>query len=206
MGTRNLTVVVQGGKNVVAQYGQWDGYPSGQGNTALKFCRKLNRGKNKEKFLAGLKKIQWATDEDHKAALAKTGSKDGWLNTQQSEIYHRELPYVSRDFGADILDAILKSKDDVIKLRDSSSFASDSLFCEWTYVIDLDKVTLEVYRGFNTDPLPAGERFAALPKGERPDGTESEYYPVRHVVSFSLNKLPTTKDFLKKAEPPEEEG
>ena len=37
MGTRNLTVVYVDGEYRVAQYGQWDGYPSGQGMTCLKF-------------------------------------------------------------------------------------------------------------------------------------------------------------------------
>ena len=37
MGTRNLTCVVLDGKYVVSSYGQWDGYPSGQGKTILNF-------------------------------------------------------------------------------------------------------------------------------------------------------------------------
>ncbi len=32
---------------------------------------------------------------------------------------------------------------------DSESFATDSLFCEWGYLANLDTDTLEVYRGFN---------------------------------------------------------
>lgn len=35
MGTRNLTAVYLDGQYKVAQYGQWDGYPEGQGITAL---------------------------------------------------------------------------------------------------------------------------------------------------------------------------
>ena len=35
MGTRGLTMVVSKGKTRVAQYGQWDHYPSGQGRTAF---------------------------------------------------------------------------------------------------------------------------------------------------------------------------
>ena len=30
MGTRHITAVVSEGQFVVAQYGQWDGYPTGQ--------------------------------------------------------------------------------------------------------------------------------------------------------------------------------
>ena len=45
MGTRNLTLVInQEGEKKVAQYGQWDGYPSGVGAGVLRFL------KNKEVF------------------------------------------------------------------------------------------------------------------------------------------------------------
>ena len=40
MGTRNLTIVRnKEGIIRVAQYGQWDGYPEGQGMTALSFIK-----------------------------------------------------------------------------------------------------------------------------------------------------------------------
>jgi hypothetical protein len=35
MGTRNLTVVISNNQTKVAQYGQWDGNPSGQGVNAI---------------------------------------------------------------------------------------------------------------------------------------------------------------------------
>ena len=44
MGTRNITRVIQNGKMVVSQYGQWDGYPTGQLKTIVDFVR------NKEKL------------------------------------------------------------------------------------------------------------------------------------------------------------
>ena len=40
MGTRHLIAVMADGKYQVAQYGQWDGYPSGQGVSVLTFCGK----------------------------------------------------------------------------------------------------------------------------------------------------------------------
>ena len=42
MGTRNLTTVIKNSETKVAQYGQWDGYPGGQGLTALKFLLKTD--------------------------------------------------------------------------------------------------------------------------------------------------------------------
>lgn len=42
MGTRHLTVVVKNDKYKVAQYGQWDGYPSGAGANVIEFIQSTN--------------------------------------------------------------------------------------------------------------------------------------------------------------------
>jgi hypothetical protein len=42
---------------------------------------------------------------------------------------------------------------------DSASFIKDSLFCEWAYIINLDRGVLEVYRGFQTKK-PKKNRYA----------------------------------------------
>ena len=39
MGTRNLTMVIQNQETKIAQYGQWDGFPDGQGITILTFLQ-----------------------------------------------------------------------------------------------------------------------------------------------------------------------
>ena len=50
MGTRNLTMVIHEKKPVIAQYGQWDGYPAGQGTTVLEFLKNYDIEKSDVKM------------------------------------------------------------------------------------------------------------------------------------------------------------
>ena len=197
MGTRNLTMVIKGEKPVVAQYGQWDGYPGGQGITALKFLR----SKSFNKFKKKLDLIRFATKEDIAEVeefMKSIGVNDGWMNMDQSGKYHEKYPFLTRDHGAKILQLIQDNNDPVF-LTDSTNFANDSLFCEWAYVIDLDKNTFEVYEGFNKKPLEEGERFYGEKK------VDTDYFPVCLIKTYSLSELPTLSQFLKDLEPVEEE-
>lgn len=193
MGTRNLTMVISDGKTKVAQYGQWDGYPSGQGKTALEFLFSTDI----DHFKQVLKKVRFATKKDDKEKqtfLNSIGSKDGWLTMEQSAKYNEKYKYDSRDHGADILQMIMDSNDKEIVLTDSSDFAADSLFCEYAYVIDLDKNTFEIYSGFNQKPVKSTERFAHL--SHDPAQRKEKYFPVRLLKTYKLNKLPSVEQFL----------
>lgn len=196
MGTRNLTMVIQNEKPVVAQYGQWDGYPKGQGYTVLEFLRKVDLKKFNEK-LKNVRFVNAADEKKIQAFMKKIGCPDGWMTSEQSAKYHEKYPYMSRDHGAKILDLIYTSDGEVL-LQDSTSFAGDSLFCEWAYVIDLDNNTLECYGGFNKQPLNEGERF----KDAEP--TDSGYLPITCIKKYPLDKLPTKRQFVKDLEPKEE--
>lgn len=190
MGTRNLTMVIMGGKTRVAQYGQWDGYPKGQGATILNFLKSTDLNH----FSGQLKKVRFITEEDKKKReefLKSIGSTDGWINMEQSAKYDNEFPYDSRDIGGQILKMIDISTDDEIVLIDSTNFAQDSLFCEWAYVVDLDKRKLEVYKGFvKVPPENPDSRFGnELPEGE-------EYYPVQIAGEFDIDNLPEEEEFF----------
>ena len=109
----------------------------------------------------------------------------------QADKYHEAYPYHSRDVGAEILNLVANSKDEEIVLVDSTSFAGNGVFCEWAYVIDLDKNQLEVYTGFNTEPLAEDERFANL-TSENSGG----YTGVRCIKKYDLDLLPTKRKFV----------
>jgi hypothetical protein len=150
MGTRNLTMVISNGETKVAQYGQWDGYPSGNGVIVLEFLTSTNL----EEFKNKLNKVFFmngSKEKEIKKWMKSVGCENGWMNMDQSKLYQEKYPYLTRDNGAKILEMIMEGEEDEIWITDSTDFAGDSLFCEWAYLVDLDKNILEVYEGFNKD-------------------------------------------------------
>lgn len=86
---------------------------------------------------------------------------------------------------------------------DSHNFITDSLFCEWAYIINLDTMKLEIWRGFQK-ALQKDNRYikdVPLIKGEY---KKPEYYPCALVKEYPLQKLPSQKEFLKDLEEKDE--
>lgn len=181
MGTRHLIFVVSGGEYRIAQYGQWDGYPSGQGTTVLDFLRTSDLLAFKSKCEA----TKWLHEE----------AAQGMSDEDQEKLF-KANPQWSRDNGAKILGIVLNAPEGIV-LRNSISFANDSLMCEWAYVIDLDLGVLEVYKGFNVFN-PVG-RFVSDKKDAQ------GYYPVTLVKSYLLDALPNDEEFVKELDSPEDE-
>ena len=199
MGTRNLTAVMIDGEYKIAQYGQWDGYPSGLGVQVLGFVRNPenvlrlrdalcrvrfidDEGRDKE-FIEAYDRVtpKMMNDPDNRSAEQRR-----WFNS-----------YISRDVGGDILHTVAESKDAEILLKNKISFAGDSLFCEYAYVIDLDADTLEVFKGFNHTAITEGRFVSGDPTLEK----SGEYHPVKLAKSYTLAELPTEEQFLKDLEP-----
>ena len=158
MGTRNLTAVIKDTEYKIAQYGQWDGYPEGQGEVVYDF---LKGEGNLTKLTGNLDKVRWATQADFdklNEAIEADGS--GWVTFEQSKKASEMFPELSRDTGAEILELVANAERE-IALTDEHEFIKDELFCEWAYVIDLDVNQLRVYAGgenlkavFMLDELP----------------------------------------------------
>jgi hypothetical protein len=188
MGTRNLEVVVLNGEIRVGNYSQWDGSPASQGMTSLRFLRdKLN----KEQFVEKIQKSSWIKPKELKKLWNSVGAdpKSDMVDWEVSKKFSEKYPWLHRDCGAKIFE-IIQENESGIKLQNTVSFAADSLFCEWAYVVDLDKNTFEIYKGFNETPLEENDRFYFLQK------PNSEYYPVKMIKSYSLDNLPTDEEFL----------
>jgi hypothetical protein len=181
MGTRHLIEVVNNNEIKVAQYGQWDGYPDGQGVDILSFLSKLD---NLDTFKKQLDKVRFLTTEE--------------INLINDKLSKREInmpPELSRDTSAKLLPMIMEIEDDKeLLLHNKHDFGYDSLFCEWAYVIDLDKNVLEVYRGFVTEKDKQAERWHTDNKTN--NNPDTSYFGVELVKSFELNNLPPEQVFL----------
>jgi len=65
---------------------------------------------------------------------------------------------------------------------DSAEFLKDSTFCEYAYIVNLDELTFEVYRGFQKNPHARGRYGSDVP--------HERCYPVALVKSFPLANVP----------------
>ena len=187
MGTRNLTAVYMDGEYKVAQYGQWDGYPEGQGIICLHFLRdKLNE----KCFKDNLIKLRFTKDEEQKALAKEFGARDdGTIRIDDYEKFRRAYPELHRDTGAKILEMIQEGRARI--LNNDINFAADGLFCEWAWVIDFDKRTFEAYQGFKKEQLTENDRFYYLR-----DLEENGYSGVKIVHEWKIDELPTDEVFL----------
>jgi hypothetical protein len=161
MGTRGITKVIYEGDIKVAQYGQWDHYPSGQGVAILSFLR--GEG-NIELLKNGIKNIKVISDETlDKYVNEFSDNENGMMTMEQAESFKDKYPSLSRDTGGEILSVIANATTDVPLVLDPE-FEKDDLFCEGVYTVDLDqRMFISRYADrllvFMFDDLPTDEGY-----------------------------------------------
>jgi hypothetical protein len=158
MGTRNLTVVKNNlGETKIAQYGQWDGYPSYSGIQALEFLRDKY---NQTLLNVKLDLVQFVGDEEVDTLYKQYESTD-WENKDFLNAY----PGLHRDTGIKILEVVANATAP-IKSVDNTEFANDTLFCEGIYEVDFStNKFITTYADnkveFDLDTLPTDEEYLA---------------------------------------------
>ena len=119
MGTRNLTAVQLNGEYKIAQYGQWDGYPEGQGKTVLSF---LLKNGSLEKLKSALGKVRFLDEEGEDKKFLDEYDKNApkWSNEPDQRTPEQKRwfeTYMTRDLGGKILEQIANSPDNEIVLN-----------------------------------------------------------------------------------------
>jgi hypothetical protein len=182
MGTRGLVGFTADDKNKFA-YNHFDSYPDGLGDDVVTFINTQL-----------LPKI----DLDHTAVFNSIKAikmiQEGDKPT--AEDIKRLEPYtdlnVSRQSTEDWYCLLRQTQGDIASILncgymiDGESFISDSLFCEYAYVINLDTNMLECYRGFQEELHTKG-RFAS---NEAQSGYSNDYYPCALAAEFQLDAIP----------------
>jgi len=157
MGTRNLTMVIdQEGTKKVAQYGQWDGYPSGVGVGVLEFLKDNDLF---EKFKQKLPKVRFLDSDGRDKEFIESYEKNTpeWSNEPDNRTEEQKnwwSAFCSRDLADEVLTNIAKSEEKEIILidREGTAKGSDS-WVEWVYVIDLQKNTLSISYNLDNEPV-----------------------------------------------------
>jgi hypothetical protein len=204
MGTRHLVAVMHNKEYKIAQYGQWDGYPSGQGADVLSF---LSDPSSIDRLKDALSRVRFLDLGGQDKAFMEEYNKNApeWSNEPDNRTAEQKRwfeQYISRDIGSKILKRVAESSNkEKVVLKNNIGFAGDSLFCEYAYIVDLDKNTFEVFEGFNQDPVKEG-RFVT---GGKDLETNDNYEPVKILKTYQLDNLPTEETFLADLEAEEED-
>ena len=178
MGTRYITAVVAEGEFVVAQYGQWDGYPTAAGNAIVAIIRdKIGQLK------ASLKHIVPVESGTVERYWSECGAQEWGADIETCQRFKAKHMTLDRDTGPDVLNILIHTEVPV-ELYLDVGFIADGLFCEWVYVVDLDSGMFEIYQGSQIHP--SENRFSSMF-----EGTTNGYYPPKLVATYPLDDLPT---------------
>lgn len=171
MGTRGIYGFRKNGQDKLT-YNHWDSYPDHLGWKVAQFVattsiEDMNSIYDRVELVREDTKPtpeQIAACRRYENLNVSTGSEDDWyclIRELQGE------PQKWRDM------------DGTIYMIDNHDFIKDSLFCEYGYIINLDKNTLEFWEGFQKGPQD-GNRY-----GETPG--DDGYYPCRFVTEFPID-------------------
>lgn len=151
MGTRGLMGFVVDGE-VKGTYNHYDSYPSGLGVQVGAFAATLT-GERLAEYANKARAVRLVQEEDKptQAEIDRFAATTEEVGNNPGQEWYSILRGLQGKPG-ETLDAGV--------MIDQLSFAHDSLFCEWGYVVNFDTGMLEVYRGFQNDPAKVKGRFA----------------------------------------------
>lgn len=135
MSTRHIIQVQIGNEIKVSEYVHSDGYPTYTGNKLIEFISKMVNGSDIE---------EEAIRDQLRFSLQNSTLTKGNFHNYSGSVH-------------DLLEKLTKQPD--VSFEDHTSFAGNSLFCEWGYRLVFDSgyrfLGMEVYNGFNkTKPSP----------------------------------------------------
>lgn len=177
MGTRGLSMVMSNGEFKVAQYGQFDNYPSGAGYDTVKFINSPN-------FIS--KDFKDKVDKLEKFTNNELRHIDEARYSGKISSCYILFPQLDRNTGPNIFNLI--NRGIVKKIVDSIEFAYKThyLGCEWGWCINLDTNCLDCYKGYQDEPLTPEQPFY---KYQSSMDESNKGYPIKLICSIPFNQL-----------------
>lgn len=187
MGTRGIIGFITPAGEERLTYNHYDSYPSGLGLTTVRWLRDADLNKVVEQ-VTNLR----AVNEQEKPTAAERAALAAYSDPGVStgDDWYSTLRNCQGDLGLTLEAGFITDADD---------FALDSLFCEWGYVIDLQRAVFQVYRGFMNTPPTAGRWVGKVDPGSpwSPKyAGDKRWFPIQLVGEWSLEHLPSDDDLL----------
>jgi len=140
MGTRHITKIIDTkGETVVSSYGQWDGYPMGQGLDIIEMLNQQGLIANLDSNIDSIKTLR--TDEEIVTLLEANGftqNENGMVSMDESEKRKIAIPQIHRDTGSKIINLIATNP------GIETVFTEDSSWCEYVNTINLQTRVFEI--------------------------------------------------------------
>lgn len=190
MGTRGFMGLVIDGTLKIG-YVHWDSHPTGLGYNMLEALRGMLHDDATIVRTETLARRLTVVQSDTKPTAEQIEALKRYAATNVATGALDEWYVLLRRTQGNLIDTLQAGY-----IEDASDFPSNSLFCEYGYLIDFDTKVFEAYEGFQTEPHKQG-RFASE---DGPDWIRElghHYYPCARVGMWSFNKLPKNEDFLK---------
>lgn len=181
MGTRGAYGLRIKGQDKVT-YNHFDSYPDWLGKNVIEFIRSTSIEEMK-RVAQGLILV----DEHSTPTPEQIEECKRWANLKVSSQSTSDFYCLLREAQGNP-DAW---KNELRYMIDSHEFMADSLFCEWAYCINLDDETLEVYKGYNTNPNAPG-RYTSKGHYKAHDGTI--FYGVALIRTIPLSEIQVMSD------------
>lgn len=176
MSTRGCYGFRKNGKDKLT-YNHYDSYPDGLGRTMVDFCKNTTIDELNEIFD---RIILVNEDEKPTAKQIKECKKfyNGDVGEQSVDDWYCLLYEAQGDLNA--------YKNGLKYMTDNHNFIKDSLWCEYAYIINLDTMELEFWKGFQKEP-DVFNRYGV--KNDR------GFYPCKLTGSYPLQSLSTEEGF-----------
>jgi hypothetical protein len=155
-------------------YNHFDSYPSGLGNTIIAFIKETS-----DEELTDIANRLVLVDGESIPTPQQIEDLRQYFNGEVSTQNIDDWYCLLREAQGNPFEY----KNGLNVMLEDSGFVLNSLFCEYAYIINVDKKVLEFYEGFNKNILAEG-RYAIFSVGQR--CSVDDYYGVALVYEFDF--------------------